>query len=208
MSRNSRTQVWLDNVRRGDELAASKILASYHPMLRARVDARMDQTLKGRLEPEDILQQAYIEVFRQLGSFEDRGAGSFLNWVLTILDHKLVDAGRALRRQVRDVAREVPGPAARGTESYWNLLDQLYADSTTPSQLIRREEAVSGLMACLSGLSDSHRQVIQLRFLEGRSVGEIATRLGKSDAAIVALTKRALEGLRKAMERLGDFTRS
>ena len=208
MSRSSRTQVWLDNVRRGDELSASKLLASYHPILRARVNARMDPALKSRLEPEDILQQVYLEVFRRLDSFEDRGAGSFLNWILTILDHKLVDAGRALRRQVRDVAREVPDAAARGTESYWNLLDQLYADSTTPSQLIRREEAVSGLMACLSRLSDSHRHVIQLRFLEGRSVGDVATRLGRSDAAIVALTKRALEALRKAMERLGDFTRS
>ena len=80
-------------------------------------------------------------------------------------------------------------------------------DSLTPSRVVRREEAVGALLACLSRLSEAHRQVIRLRFLEGHPVSEVADRLGKSNAAIVALTKRALEALRQSMERLGDFTR-
>ena len=52
-----------------------------------------------------------------------------------------------------------------------------------------------------------HRQVIQLRFLEGLSVDEVATRLGKTNAAVVALSKRALEALRRSMDQLGEFTR-
>ena len=59
----------------------------------------------------------------------------------------------------------------------------------------------------LSDLSEPHRQVIQLRFLGGLSVREVADRLDKSEAAVVALTKRALEALRQGMDRLGDFTR-
>jgi DNA-directed RNA polymerase specialized sigma24 family protein len=49
--------------------------------------------------------------------------------------------------------------------------------------------------------------VIQLRFLEGLSVEQVAERLGKTNAAIVALSKRALEALRKTMDGLGEFTR-
>lgn len=207
MAERSQARVWANKARDGDPLAVSKLLASYHPAFRARVVARMGLALKARLEAEDILQQVYLEVFRRLDEFEDRGADSFLNWVLTILDHELIDAQRALHRQKRDVAREIPGQATAGSESCWNLLDHLYADSSTPSRAVRREEVIGALLACISRLSDSHRQVIQLRFLGGRSVGEVARRLDKSEAVIVARTKCALQALRKCMDGLGEFTR-
>jgi RNA polymerase sigma-70 factor (ECF subfamily) len=99
-------------------------------------------------------------------------------------------------------------PAARGSDSssYWNLLDHLYADSATPSRVVRREEALSTLLASLSDLSEAHRMVIRLRFLEGLNVAEVAARLGKSEAAVIALTKRALEALRRTMDGRGEFT--
>ena len=46
-----------------------------------------------------------------------------------------------------------------------------------------------------------------MRFLEGMSVSETAGRLEKSEAAVVALTKRALVELRKRMDGMGEFTR-
>ncbi len=72
---------------------------------------------------------------------------------------------------------------------------------------MRRQEAVGALSACLAQLPDSHRQVIQLRFLEGHSVEEVAGRLNKSQAVIVALTKSALRALRESMDRMGEFTK-
>jgi RNA polymerase sigma-70 factor (ECF subfamily) len=207
MPEDSPSREWLARARQGDTVAASKLLASYHPTLRGRVAARMSTALKARLEPEDILQEVYLDVFRRIDRFEDRGPDSFYNWVLTIVDSKLSDAGRAIHRKVRDVAKEVRARALGGTESYWNLLDQLYADSGTPSRVVRNQEVVGALLTCISRLSELHRQVIELRFLEGRSVGEVAARLGKSEAVIVAHTRRALEALRKAMGQMGEFTR-
>ena len=207
MANESQTQVWVNKARRGDALALSKLLATFHPALRDRLAARMDPPLGARLDPEDILQQVYLEVFQHVERFEQRDPNSFFNWVLTILDHKLIDARRALHRRMRDIDREVKPRGPNATQSYWSLLDQLFADSPTPSRVVRHDEAVGALLACLSRLSDSHRQVIQLRFLEGRSVTDVAARLDKTDAAVVALTKRALDALRKSMDRLGEFTR-
>jgi len=166
----------------------------------------MDAAMKVKTDPDDILQEAYLDVARQIDRFKDRGPGSFLNWVHTILSQKLVDALRAAHCQARDVDREVPieGVAA---DSYWNLLDDLYADSGTPSRVVRRREALDVLVSSLSALPEPRRQVIQLRFLEGLTVGEVASRLGKSEDAVVALTKRALDALRRSMDRLGEFTR-
>ena len=208
MADNAQTTIWLEEARRGDSVAVSKLLATYHPLLRARADERMEPSLKARSEPEDILQQVYLEVFRRIERFEDRSPNAFLNWVLTILDNKVIDTRRALHRQVRDIAREVPPQVqtAGDTDSYWNLLGQLCPDSQTPSRAARRDEAVGALLACMSSLSDSHRRVIQLRFIESRSVAEVAGRLQKSESAVVALTQRALKALRESMDRLGEFT--
>jgi RNA polymerase sigma-70 factor (ECF subfamily) len=207
MTEQSQFHGWVAASQRGDRLALAKLLASCHPRLRARAEARMDPAIKVRGGPDDVLQEVYLQVFRQIDRFEDRGPASFLSWVYAILDHKLVDLQRAGRRDMRDVAREVPAAVRSDSSSYWNLFDQVYADTGTPSRVARRQEALGALLACVSGLSESHRQVIQLRFLEGLALGEVAARLGKSEAAVVALTRRALDALRASMNRLGEFTR-
>jgi RNA polymerase sigma factor (sigma-70 family) len=138
---------------------------------------------------------------------EHRGAESFLNWVYTILDRKLIDARRAAHRERRDVDREVGGLALADADSCWNLLDHVYVDSQTPSRVVRRQEAMSAVLASLSDLTDAHREVLQLRSLDGVSAVEAAARLGKTEAAVIALTQRALKALRKSMDRLGEFTR-
>lgn len=207
MAQATQIEAWVEAAAQGDQLAVAKLLATYHPRLQARAQVRMDRTLQSRIEPEDVLQQVYLQVLRELDRFEDRGPDSFLNWVWKILEHKLIDAQRAAHRQARDVDREVPITAPAGTGSYWSLMDQIFSNSSSPSRAARRDEAVGALLACLSGLSETHRQVIQLRFLQGMPVGEVATHLHKSEAAVIALTRRALEALRKSMDRLGEFTR-
>ena len=207
MSAQSQADMWMEAARAGDSVALSKLLATHYPHLRARAETRMDPAIKARGGPEDILQEVYLRVFRQIGQFQDRGPNSFLNWVYTILDHTLVDARRAARRQRRDVEREIGAAAPGGSSSYWNLLDQVHADSGTPSRVVRREEAFGALLTCLTRLSESQQEVIRLRFLDGLSVAEAAERLGKSEDAVVALTRRALDALRVSMDRLGEFTR-
>ena len=207
MVENSQTNIWISEVQQGDTLALSKLLASYHPRLRARAEARMDPAIKARNGPDDILQDVYIRVFRQVGNFEVRDPNSFLNWIYTILDHVLVDAHRSAHRKVRDVARESPPVVAvDGSSSYWNLFDQIHAVSASPSRVIRREEALGALLACMIQLTEDQQHVIRLRFMEGQSVAEVAKQLDKSEGAVVALTRRALEALRISMQQMGEFT--
>jgi RNA polymerase sigma-70 factor (ECF subfamily) len=206
MAEQSRFESWVVAARQGDRFALAKLLATCDPRLRARAAACLDADLRARRGPEDILQEAYLEVARQIHRFEGRDLGSFLAWVRTILDHKLIDARRAAHCQARDVQREVPAMLGSSSSSYWNLLDNLYRESGTPSRVIRREEALAALLSCVDNLSEAQRRVIQMRFLDGLSVDEVARRLDKSPAAVVALSQRALEALRAAMDRLGEFT--
>jgi RNA polymerase sigma-70 factor (ECF subfamily) len=205
MSVQSQTEMWVAAAQRGDRLALAKLLTTCHPHLRSRAAAGMDGATRARTGPDDILQEVYLDVARQIHQFENRGPGSFLNWVRAILNNKLIDARRAAHCQVRDARREVRAHGA-ADDSYWRLLDNVYAESGTPSRVARREEALRALLSCLDDLSEVHRQVLQLRFLEGLPVDQVAARLGKTNAAVVALSKRALEALRRSMERMGEFT--
>ena len=205
MAEPGQIKLWIVAARRGDRAALAKLLAAYHPVLRGRAESLMDPAIKTRISPDDLVQEVYLDVARRIDRFEDRGPDSFLSWTQAILNQKVVDARRAAHRQVRDVDREI-GVTGTTTDSYWNLLDDLYADSTTPSRIARRDEALSALFVCMADLSESQRQVVQLRYLEGLPVEEVAFRLGKSKGAVVALGKRALEALRTSMDRLGEFT--
>lgn len=208
MTEGGQRQSWVDKARKGDQAAIASLLATYHSALRARTRERMGPALMARLEAEDLLQQVYLEVLRKIDRFEGRDPKAFLNWTLTILDHKLAGAHRAAHRLKRDVAREQGPRRLTAEQSCINLLEQLYAQAGTPSRIVRRQEAVGALMASISRLSDTYRQVIQLRFLEGRSVSQVAERLGKSNAAVKMLTMRALTSLRDLMGQMGEFTRS
>ncbi len=205
MTEDDEIENWIAEAQRGERTALAKLLAAFHPALRQHAESVMDPALKTRISPEDVLQEVYLDVARRIGRFSDQGPDSFRRWVFAILDLKLADAQRAAHRKLRDVAREV-SVAGSSSNSYWNLLDNLYANSTTPSRVVRREEALSALFTCLADLSEPQRQVVQLRYLEGLALDEVAARLGKSKAAVAALTKRALDALRGAMDRLGEFT--
>jgi RNA polymerase sigma-70 factor (ECF subfamily) len=206
MTGSDQTELWVTAACAGDQLALAKLLAAYHPVLAARVVTRLDPTLRARISPEDVLQEVYLQLFRQVVRFEQRGPNAFLNWALTILDHKLVDLQRGAHCAQRDVARESPPDARDRSNSYWSLLDQVYRDSTTPSRIVRQEETVAALMACVQRLPEAYRGVIELRFLEGLPVGQVAQRLGKTEDAVVALTQRALRALREALDARGGRT--
>jgi RNA polymerase sigma-70 factor (ECF subfamily) len=205
MNERSQTEAWVAAAQQGDRLALAKLLTTCHPHLRSRAAAGMDAATRGKVAPDDILQEVYLAVARQIHQFEDRGPESFLKWVHAILSNKLIDARRAAHCQVRDAGREIRAQGA-DDDSYWNLLDNVYAESGTPSRVVRREEALRTLLSCITDLSDMHRQVIRLRFLEGLSVEQVAARLGKTNAAVAAMSKRALEALRRSMDRMGEFT--
>jgi RNA polymerase sigma-70 factor (ECF subfamily) len=190
---------WIHAAVAGDRHALQKILVMYHPRLRARLEQLMGQRLRSRLEPEDILQQVYLDVYQRISEFEYRGGQSFYRWVLTIARHKLIDAQRVHRASRRDVAREAPKAPLPGRSESWLSLSRLVADSVTPSRVARKSEAEHALAVSLAALPKHYQRVIRLRYLQGRPVAEVAQRMKRSEGAIHMLCQRALKQLRRQM---------
>jgi len=160
--------------------------------------------MRARLEPEDILQQVYLEAFKAIATFRYLGPNSFLRWLFTILDRKLIDEHRALHADRRDVRRELQGsaPPTHAT-TYVDLLHRLQAASGTASQVVRKNEAIGIMTACLASLPDHYRRVIQLRFIEGKPVADVAEELERSIGSIHMICHRALLQLREQVEKFG-----
>jgi RNA polymerase sigma-70 factor (ECF subfamily) len=204
VSDDNRTHILVRGAVRGDPQSLQRLLVLYHPRLRARLLRQMDATMRTRFDPEDILQQVYLEAFRSIESFDYRGKDSFLRWLFTILDRKLIDEHRALHADRRDVRRELK-PAAHPPDnaSYVDLLQRLSAEVGTPSGVISHEEALGALSACLAALPEHYREVIKLRFLHGLPVADVARRLKRTHGSIHMICHRALAALRDQFTKLG-----
>ena len=60
-----------------------------------------------------------------------------------------------------------------------------------------QHEAERALHVAIAGLPDDYRQVIRLRYLEGKSIAETAAAMDRTSNAIRALTDRAKKKLQE-----------
>ena len=212
----------------GNAEALQRLIVHYHATLHGVVAREISPRLRRRLDPDDVLQQAYVAAFEHLGNRPaaihgevrvDGGAGeanagpalgqstsdirfnspgAFYKWLERVALNQLLDMQRALRRQKRDVAREAL-PRLAAPSSYPDLLARLTAGDGTPSAALRSEEAVAALLTALARLKPNQRTVIRRRFLENQPVAAIAAELGKTDTAVYTLCHRGLKALRARM---------
>jgi RNA polymerase sigma-70 factor, ECF subfamily len=187
----------------GQEGALQRLLGMHHARLVARAARKIGMDWGGRIDAEEIVQEAYIAIVADLPSFSYRGEDSFYHWAGRIVDHRFIDAVRHLRRKKRDAAKELtPGPASSRHESF---LVRLAPDLVTPSQGPRRDEAVAALMCCIAGLAPDERAVVRRLFLLEERAGDVALDMGRSEDAVRRLGSRALDKLRMAMGTASRF---
>ncbi|TVQ32432.1 MAG: sigma-70 family RNA polymerase sigma factor [Phycisphaeraceae bacterium] len=187
----------------GDEEAVETLLCVYHSRLYGFAKRKIGVDWQGKIEPEDILQEAYIDIFRGLADFEDRGEDSFYHWATRIVDHRFIDHVRRLRRQKRDVARETPtGAAASRRES---LLARCGGLDPSPSRIVRKDDAVGAMMGCIARLPEEHREVVTRLYLEEEPLAQVAAAMGKTEDAVRRMAGRAVEKLRDGMGRASRY---
>jgi RNA polymerase sigma factor (sigma-70 family) len=216
-------QAEIDLATRGDRDALQRLIVHYHEPLRAKVAAGIDAASARRLDAADVLQQAYVSAFKALSnqhrepaeSINDRqkaasssphfgGPGGLYKWLEQIALNELKNQRRALGQQKRDIRREVHDPRD-SRASYPDLVQRIAVSESTPSRRIARDEAIAAVMSSLARLSDEQRDVVRLRFLEGRTVRDVAEQLGKTDTAVHAACYRGLKSLRESMVSITRF---
>lgn len=182
----------------GDGDALQRLIVHYQGLLLGVIEKRMEEALRRHVDAEDILQQAYISVFKSIKGCSFDGPGGFYKWLERIALDRLKKTERDLRRQKRDIGRQVAEPPSRGSSvAAW--VDRISSHGPSPSRHLAGKEASAALLSSLARLTDDQRAVVRLRFLEDRPVSEVAAALGKSEAAVYTLCARAMRKLEELL---------
>jgi RNA polymerase sigma-70 factor (ECF subfamily) len=196
--------VLLGRARTGDAEAVNELFQRYRKPLKRMVALRLDDRLRGRVDPSDVLQEAHLEVFRRLGDYLAHPTIPFHLWLrLEVGKHLMLVHRRHLRTRMRDVRREVPlaGPVAPHASSL-ALAEALIDQRPTPGDAAARAEERARIRGALDALDPIDREVLTLRHFEALGRDEAAQILGISKAAAAKRYLRALERLRAAMAHL------
>jgi len=191
----------------GEADALQVLLIDRHESVLGLVRDRFGAAMRRQLDPEDIAQEVYAKAFQGITGCRFENLAAFRGWLESLTLNVLRDQHRFLRRKKRDIRREVQGPGNL-SESCEQLFDRVAITDSTPSRKVGRAEAAATVLSSLARLTDDQRNVVELRFLRGQTVGEVAAHLNKSEAAIHMLCHRGLKSLREIMLSMSQFLSS
>ena len=190
----------IERARRGDEKAIEALISVHADRLLASVRAELGQKLRQRLESQDIVQQTYLDVLKNIDQFVETGSDSFFRWLRTIALHRIQDTDRQAFKAIKRRGEVRIADIARRDESVADLLGQLPASITGPFAAIRRDEQLKRLRDALEALDEDHREVLRLRYLNQFSVKETAEEMNRTESAVRSLCVRAVIRLQELLK--------
>ncbi|HYG73673.1 MAG TPA: sigma-70 family RNA polymerase sigma factor [Planctomycetota bacterium] len=194
-------------LRQGDEQALAALFTQHRPHLFKIISFRLDPRLAQRVDPEDILQEAFLAAQTRLVHFvKDPMASSFL-WLRLITLQTLQDVYRrhASAKQ-RDFNRDVAMDAFSGNDqTSVALVNRLAVRGPSPASIAARRDLISRIGEFISQLEPIDREVIALRHYEELSNSETARVLGIQEKAASIRYMRALKRLKDLMAQLDSL---
>jgi RNA polymerase sigma-70 factor, ECF subfamily len=146
-----------------------------------RVYAYVVRRVGDRAETEDLTSEVFHHALANLQKFEWRGI-PFAAWLFRIAANLISDRWqRSNREQVADEPERIESLPAKGAE-------------------LEDVERKAMLFRMVDGLPPEQRRVVALRFVEQKSIKEVAREIRKTEGAVKQLQFRALTTLRARME--------
>lgn len=147
-----------------------------------RVYAFVSRRVKDREEAQDVTAEVFHQALKNLSGFQWRGV-PFAAWLLRIAANTLADRWQRAARSV-----EVP------------VEDRQIEDGAGTADAAEVERRAM-LFQLVDRLPKDQRLVVARRFVDQKSIREIAQELGRSEGAVKQLQFRALETLREQMRK-------
>ena len=167
----------------------------------ARVHLARAGPVRNKLEASDLVQDVLLQAHVAKGQFNGASAEEFAAWLQRILANKLVDAQRRFGRKKRDAALEGSLRETIG-DSASRISTLPIADQTSPSQYVAKHERDLRLTNALDTLPEEQRTAVELRYLAGWSLPEIAKSMNRTKPSVAGLLRRGLQALRDELQAL------
>lgn len=175
----------------------TRVFTENRSALRRLVASRLDTNIKGRVDPSDIVQETLIDACRRLDDYLANPSVPFISWLFALADQNAVDA---YRRHVVTKKRSVQREQfldSRASAAQNDIHMHAVSDLTDPGQRAEKQERMAQLQKAISMLSLESQIIVRMRFLEGKTLAEIAE---KFDISVDAVAKRAMRSLLKLTE--------
>jgi RNA polymerase sigma-70 factor (ECF subfamily) len=144
-----------------------------------RVYAYVVKRVRDRAETEDVTAEVFHQALANLKRFEWRGI-PFAAWLFRIAGNLIADRWQRSGREVTDEA----------------AVESARASAAEIEEVERR----ATLFRLVDTLPAEQRRVVVLRFVEEKSIKEVAREIRKTEGAVKQLQFRALTSLRTRME--------
>ncbi len=191
-----------------DSIRMTKELLTHHfsenrDRLWRTVQMRMDQRLYGRVDPDDVLQEAYMDAMKRVSHFAEEVNFTPFVWLRLIVGQTLINVHRRhLKTKMRDASKEKSidgGLKFQMSSTSQSFAMQLALSQTSPSQAVIRSEEIEKLAAAIETLTDVDREILTLRHFEELSNKEVAELLEIEPKAASIRYVRAIQRLQKCL---------
>ena len=178
----------------GDQGAFDPFFREYFPRLFRFTLTRVDN------DPalaEEIVQRTMCIVVRKMGTY--RGEALLFTWLCQICRNEM----HAVYRQRGEAYREeIPiedHPAVQAA------LESIGGEDFHPEAMQRRDEIAGFVRATLEHLPAKYAIALEMKYINGNSVAEIAERLGVGEKAAESVLSRARSAFKDGFRSLWDF---
>jgi RNA polymerase sigma factor (sigma-70 family) len=186
--KSARLTVLLSKVALGDQAA----FAQFYEITSSHLYGVALRILRDPPAAEEILQEAYVNVWHHAGSYE-AAKSQPLTWLTTIVRNRCLDQLR--RRELDTVTLTSDDDDAPAYD--------LPSDAMTPAEMLIAGAEARSVKDCVDTLDAGPKQAIALAFYQGLSHSELADHLRQPLGTVKSWVRRGLERLKACLDRAG-----
>jgi RNA polymerase sigma-70 factor (ECF subfamily) len=174
----------------GDEHAFNAFFETYFPRIYRFALPRLHGNED---DAQEVVQATLLKAIRNLESY--RGEAALFTWICQICRRQIVDHLRARRRHAEPLVLVDDSPELRA------VFESIEAPAECdPDHRYGRTETGHLIRTVLDRLPARYGDVLEWKYVEGRSVEEIGARLGVGHTAAQSMLARARAAFRDALE--------
>jgi len=144
-----------------------------------------------REDAQDVAQEIFLKIFRNLKKFNSRGEGSFKKWLYKVANNACIDE---LRKRGSRISAESLDEAVESEDG--EMSRQYESKESPPDEVVISRERQSEIKKAIAGLPADYKNIIILRDIQGLSYEEIAEITGAKLGTVKSKLSRARTALR------------
>jgi RNA polymerase sigma-70 factor (ECF subfamily) len=195
------------SLEKGDEQALGALFALHRERLWRMVNFRLDRRLRGRVDPDDVLQESYLAAAQRIEHYKDFDSKSPFLWLRMVVSQTMIDVHRIhLGAQIRNADREIAIHGCSYTQTTSaSLAVHLVGNLTSPSRAAVRGEMVEQVEQAIAEMDLIDQEVLALRHFEELTNIEVAEVLNTQQKAASIRYIRAVRRLKAILSQIPGF---